>query len=147
MLLSQKLQVARDLVDHTLGRRADAEHCQAPGFDLGPTGVGDHLGGDAEALRHTHERQDLVLSLDLHRDLGLAEPFPAAEELRLGGLGVALGGAQERLVAGEGGVAALGCDLAWRSAKGSACLLDKRRGEGAWVRRLKRRRGQAGREG
>jgi hypothetical protein len=52
------------------------------------------------------EHGEFILALHLQRDLGLALSLPAPQDGRLGIV------AEEGLVAGEGGVRALSCDLA-----------------------------------
>lgn len=121
---SQQLQSSRDPVHHALGRRPHAQHGQAARVDLGAPGVLDGLGGDAEGEGLGEQLLQLVERLDLHGDLGLAEALPAAEQAGGGGGGAGLArGAAEGLVAGQGGVGALGCDLAWvRGEKEGECV-------------------------
>lgn len=106
--------MSSDFVDNALGRRADTQHRQTAGVNLGSSSILDHLGRDAQAARLLHQLLDLVEALGLHGDLGLAEALPACEEP--GGVAVGSGLAGlvgEGLVAGEGRVGALGGDFTW----------------------------------
>ena len=104
--------MTRNLVHNAFGCRSDAQHRHAPSLDLRPARVLDDLGRDAEALRLGHEHQQLLLALDLDGDLGLSAALPLLQQLGLGRVRVALRGPEEGLVAGEGGVRALGGNLA-----------------------------------
>ena len=111
--ISEKLQPPGNSIDQTLRRGPDAQHGAAAGRDLRAPGVGDHLGRHPEAARLAHQLEQLVLALDLHRDLGLPGALPLPQDLGLAGLRGELGGAEEGLVACEGCVRGLGGNFAW----------------------------------
>jgi hypothetical protein len=63
--LSQKLQPSRDLINHALRRRANAQHRVASAGDLRAARVGDDLGHQAQAERLGLQQLKLLLALDL----------------------------------------------------------------------------------
>lgn len=115
-ITSQQLQVPRDLVHGALGGGPDAEDGQAARVDLGAAGVGDDLGGDAERSGLGQQLVQLVGALGLQGNLGLPVALPALQQPGRGAAGP--GGARrlgDGLEAREGRVAALRCDLAWKT--------------------------------
>lgn len=83
----------RNRIHGALRRGPHPEHGPAARRDLRAARVGDHLGRHAEPPCPRQQAQQLLLTLDLHRDLGLAQPLPLPQDLRLGGLRARLGGA------------------------------------------------------
>ena len=105
----EQLQVSSNLVHEALGRRANTQHRGASSLNLRPARVLDILGRDARSASLAPQLHQLVLALDLHRNLGLAVLFPAGEDLGVGGVGVCI--SREGLEASEGSVGALGSDF------------------------------------
>jgi hypothetical protein len=105
----EQLKSTGDLVDKAARSRSNAQHRHATRLDLCSASILDHLSSEAQRSCLASKLENLVLALDLHSDLGLAEALPSLEDLGLGGVG---GGADEGLVACEGGVGALSSDFA-----------------------------------
>lgn len=75
---SQQLQVSRHAINNTLGRGPNAQHRVAAAGNLRAAGISNDLRHEAQAEGRGLQRRQLVLALDLQRDLGLAGAFPAA---------------------------------------------------------------------
>lgn len=107
----QQLQMTSNLINQALRRGANAQHSPRPRGNLRTASILNHLSSDAQAARLGHQLQHLILGLGLHGDLGLAVALPLAEQAGGQRHWLELGGGEEALVAGEGGVGALGCDF------------------------------------
>jgi hypothetical protein len=108
----QQLKSTGDLVNKASRSRSNPQHCHAARLNLCSASILDNLSGDAQRSGLASKLEHLVLALDLHGDLGLAETFPALEDLGQGRVG---GGAGEGLVACEGSVGALSSDFAYNA--------------------------------
>lgn len=98
-----------NLIYHTLWRRSNSQNCQTSRVNLRPASILNHLSGETHIESLPPEIHQLGFALDLHGNLGLAALLPAGKEFTLKAVG---GCADEGLVAGEGGVGALGGDFA-----------------------------------
>lgn len=101
----------RNLINQALRPRPNSQHRQTPWINLRPARILNHLSRKTHVQSLPPQFRQLLLALDLDGNLGLAALLPALEQLRLWTVGV---GAHEGLVAGEGGVGALGGDFACR---------------------------------
>jgi hypothetical protein len=86
-MASQQLQMARDLIHHTLGRRPNPENRQAAGVDLRSASILDDLCRDTQGKGLESQVHQLRLALHLHGNLGLATLFPAPEDAVLRAVG------------------------------------------------------------
>ncbi|RBQ94038.1 hypothetical protein VDGD_20334 [Verticillium dahliae] len=113
-----------NLIHQALRRRTDTKHRQAASLNLRAASIGNDLGRDPLSARRGPQLLQLVLTLNLDGDFGLAEALPAVEQTGLGGGRAVLGGgAGEHLVAGEGGVGALGGHFAYGRARVSPLFI------------------------
>jgi hypothetical protein len=78
----QQLQLPRNSINNAL-RAQNSQHRPTPTRNLRPPSIMDHPRTKPKAHRLRLQERQLVLRLDLQRDLGLALAFPAAEDGRV----------------------------------------------------------------
>jgi hypothetical protein len=72
--------MTRDLVEHALGRRPNAQHRRAATCNLRASRVVDDVRCQSQAQRLRLQHLQLLLALDLQRHLGLAQSLPASQD-------------------------------------------------------------------
>lgn len=80
----QQPQMPSHLVYNTLGRRPYSQYCRTPAGNLCPPCVVDNVRHHAQADGLRLQYLQLLLALDLQRNLCLAQAFPSLEYARVG---------------------------------------------------------------
>lgn len=106
---SEKLQVTRDLIDHTDWTRSNTKNSRASSGNLCPTSIVDDLGTETEAESLSLQHHHVVLARAFQGHLHLAVPFPAFEDRRV------WSSPEKSLVAGESSMAALSRNFAYNA--------------------------------
>lgn len=95
-------------INNALGSQ-DTQHCPAPTGNLCPARILNNTRAKAQAHSLRLESQQLILALNLQRNLGLATILPLAQDLAVGRM------CEEVFVAGESRMGSLSGDFAWRA--------------------------------